>query len=334
MSNTMWNVTAMEEPPGQKNQGRDVKEDSNPGGSSGQVGGFSEQGLLTYAERLARDPRWALSEGSRHFEEKSAVFDALRKITNRLNGMGISYAVVGGLALFQHGYRRFTEDVDILVTKDNLRRIHNELEGLGYLPPYPKSKHLRDTELGVRIEFLTTGDYPGDGKVKPVSFPDPAAVSFHSGGVRYLILPTLVELKLASGMTNDGRMKDLSDVLELIKILNLPANFTDGLNPFVRAKYLELWNQGKKRFETLWRNKWLTSEAKSIDDMIASLRAAADHLDEMRKAGVTLEDDGGVGDDYATLVTTDPEVAKKFGMEEEREYLDEEDEETPEATFS
>lgn len=59
--------------------------------------------------------------------------------------------------------------------------------------------------------------------------------------------------------------------------------------------------------------------------MIDSLRAAADQLDGMRKAGVTLEVDSGVSDDYARLVTTDPEVAKKFGMEEEREYLDEED---------
>ena len=42
---------------------------------------------------------WALSEGSRHFEEKSTVFDALRKITNRLNELGIAYAVAGGLAL-------------------------------------------------------------------------------------------------------------------------------------------------------------------------------------------------------------------------------------------
>ena len=82
----------------------------------------------------------------------------------------------------------------------------------------------------------------------------------------------MIDLKLASGMTNAGRMKDLSDVLELIKILNLPAGFTNQLNPFVRTKYLELWNQGKKRYETLWRNKWLTSEAKSIDEMIESLR--------------------------------------------------------------
>src|SRR3954470_2671778 len=76
-----------------------------------------------YEKRLERDPRWALSEGSRHFEEKSAVFDALRKITKRLEDLEIPYAVVGGMALFQHGLRRFTEDVDILVSKDDLKKV-------------------------------------------------------------------------------------------------------------------------------------------------------------------------------------------------------------------
>src|SRR5271156_6744968 len=141
----------MESPRERVFYGQAANEKGNPRGSSGRTGAVSDQPTLNYDQRLARDPRWALSEGSRHFEEKSAVFDALRKITNRLNEMGIPYAVVGGLALFQHGLRRFTEDVDILVTKDNLRRIHNELEGVGYLPPYARSKHLRDTELGVRI---------------------------------------------------------------------------------------------------------------------------------------------------------------------------------------
>ena len=239
----------MERTPDRGFRGGGVSEKAVREGPSGHVEVSFEHGLLTYEQRLARHPRWALSEGSRHFEEKSAVFDALHKITNRLNDMGIPYAVVGGLALFQHGVRRFTEDVEILVTKDDLRRIHKELEGLGYLPPYAKSKHLRDTELGVKIEFLTTGEYPGDGKEKPVSFPDPTAVRFESEGVYYLNLSTLVELKLASGMTNAGRMKDLTDVLELIKTLKLPAEFTDQLNPFVRTKYLELWNQSKPGME-------------------------------------------------------------------------------------
>jgi hypothetical protein len=79
------------------------------------------------------------------------------------------------------------------------------------------------------------------------------------------------------------------------------------------------------RYETLWRNKCLTSEAKTIDEKIEPLGSAADRLDEMRKAGVILDDSSGIADDYATLVTTDPNVASKFGIEEEREYLDEEE---------
>lgn len=198
-------------------------------------------GVPIYEELLNRDPRWALSEGSRHFEEDSAVFKALRNITSRLKALGIPYAVVGGMALFRHGLRRFTEDVDLLVTKHDLKVIHEKLEGLGYLPPFPNSKHLRDTQLGVKIEFLTTGDYPGDGKPKPVSFPDPQQVSFEAEGINYINLPKLVELKLASGMTNPGRLKDLSDVLELIKVLSLPIEFANELDPFVQDKFREFW---------------------------------------------------------------------------------------------
>src|SRR5215813_14037664 len=99
-----------------------------------------------------------------HFERESTVHKSLERIVRRLEELGIPYAVMGAMALFFHGYERFTTDVDILVTPEGLREVHHRLEGLGYLPPFKGSKHLRDTESGVRIEFLTTGDYPGDGK--------------------------------------------------------------------------------------------------------------------------------------------------------------------------
>jgi hypothetical protein len=185
---------------------------------------------------------YALREGSMHFEENNAVHKTLRQITRRLNEMGIPYAVVGGMAMFAHGFRRFTEDVDLLVTREGMRQIAEKLEGLGYLRPSGTSTKLRDTDTKVRIEFLITGDFPGDGKPKPVSFPDPAAVAVDIDGVRYLGLPTLVELKLASGITGGvSRLKDLSDVVELIRTLNLPEEFADNLNPYVRDKFLELW---------------------------------------------------------------------------------------------
>ncbi len=201
--------------------------------------------MIAYETRLDRDLPWALREGSRHFEKKSAVHKALLKITKRLSELGIPYAVVGGMAMFFHGYRRFTEDVDILVTPDGLKRIHEELEGSGYLRRFKGSKHLRDTELGVRIKFLVAGQYPGDGKDKPIAFPDPAKVSTEIQGMSFLNLPTLVELKLVSGMTGAGRLRDLGDVETLMQILDLREDFADQLHPFVREKFRELW-QGVK----------------------------------------------------------------------------------------
>ena len=97
----------------------------------------------------------------------------------------------------------------------------------------------------MRIEFLVTGDYPGDGKPKPVAFPDPEQAGIERDGIRWLNLPALVELKLASGMTTPGRLKDLADVQELIRLLRLPADFAEQLQPFVREKYGELWRSGQ-----------------------------------------------------------------------------------------
>ena len=196
--------------------------------------------MVTYEQLLDRDFDWALREGSMHFEGKNAVHQTLHQITRRLEELGIPYAVAGGMALFYHGFRRFTEDVDILVTPEGLKDIHDRLEGLGYVPPFPGSKHLRDAETGVRIEFLVSGQYPGDGKPKPVAFPNPSGVSVEIAGMRFVQLPSLIELKLASG-TAPGRLRDLGDVQELIRLLHLPADFATQLNPSVQDLYHALW---------------------------------------------------------------------------------------------
>ncbi|QJW93377.1 nucleotidyltransferase family protein [Frigoriglobus tundricola] len=198
--------------------------------------------VVPYELRLNANPRWALLEGSMHFEKESKVHDSLRRITKRLDDLGVPYALVGGMALFLHGYRRFTDDVDILVTKESLALIHEKLEGSGYLPPFEGSRHLRDTVNGVKIEFLVTGGYPGDGKEKPVSFPDPSAVFTVIDGIKVLNLPTLVQLKLASG-TAPGRLKDLGDVQELTRVMKLSEEFAEQLDESVRDQYRKLWQE-------------------------------------------------------------------------------------------
>jgi len=98
----------------------------------------------------------------------------------------------------------------------------------------------RSTSDGVSIEVMTTGEYPGDGRPKPVSIPNPVAASTEINGVKYVTLEKLIELKLASGISAADRLKDLADVQELIKIRKLDADFAAKLDPYVRTKYLEL----------------------------------------------------------------------------------------------
>ncbi|MGD0089195.1 MAG: nucleotidyltransferase family protein [Planctomycetota bacterium] len=197
--------------------------------------------MEAFEVKMSRGGGVALAEACRFFVKDDPVHRTLKKITAKLEDLGIPYAVCGGMALVAHGYDRTTVDVDLLVTRQGLEAAHKQLEGLGYVPLFSGSKNLRDTETGVRVEFLITGGYPGDGKPKPVAFPDPAQASMRINDMSCLRLEKLIELKLASGMTNVLRLKDLGDVIALIQQLNLGADFAAQLHPYVRDKYQELW---------------------------------------------------------------------------------------------
>ncbi len=68
-------------------------------------------------------------------------------------------------------------------------------------------------------------------------------------------------------------------------------------------------------YEFIWRNKWLTVEAKTLPEMVAALRGAANELETMQIAGVALDPESDIQGDYARLVTTDPAVAEKHSFE-------------------
>jgi hypothetical protein len=197
---------------------------------------------LSHDEIARRGGEAAMCQLGRFFMGDDPVHITLRKIAAQLDKLGVPYAVAGAMALNAHGFQRATLAVDMLVTPEGLKRIHAELEGLGYVAPFRGSKNLQDTETTVRIEFLVAGQFPGDGKPKPVAFPDPAVVAVEINGVKYVGLSTLLEMKLASGMTNPARLKDLGDAQEVIKLLRLPRTYASQLNPYVREKFEELWD--------------------------------------------------------------------------------------------
>jgi hypothetical protein len=181
------------------------------------------------------------AEATRFFMGEADVQHALEKIVRLLEVGGIPYAILGGMALNAYGYRRVTVDVDVLLTREGFEAFKAQHLGLGYVHLFPDSRSLRDTENGVPIDFVLAGEYPGDGLPKPVTFPDPALDAVRGERVALLPLPRLIELKLASGMTAPHRLRDLADVLELVRILRLPADLAGKLAPFVRDKYREIW---------------------------------------------------------------------------------------------
>lgn len=180
-------------------------------------------------------------EARRYFMGEGILNKTLARLSKDLETHGIDYAVISATALLAYGYPRLTEDIDLLMTPAGLQKFHDELIGLGYAPSFPGArKRLRSTVDGVSIEVMTTGEYPGDGKPKPVSMPEPTEASVEIDGINFISLEKLIELKLASGISAAHRLKDLADVQELIKLRNLDSDFAVKLDPYVRKKYLEL----------------------------------------------------------------------------------------------
>ena len=188
------------------------------------------------------DTFWeGVAEAGRFFMGQADVQVALERFARALDEMGIPYAIVGALALNEWGYRRVTVDIDVLLNAAGLQRVKAELLGRGYVEKFPGSRGLRDTQAGVDIDVLLAGEYPGDGRPKPVVFPDPATAAVRGRRVALLPLNVLIEMKLASGLSAPHRLKDLADVLELIRALSLPRETAETLDPSVRAKFDELW---------------------------------------------------------------------------------------------
>ena len=202
------------------------------------------------AQKLEPAREAALLAGVRHatqfFMGEADVNRALEKVARLLREDGIAYALVGAMALNEYGYRRVTVDVDLLLSRDGLDAFKAKHLGRGYIEKFPGSRGVRDVENGVNIDVVLAGDYPGDGKPKAVRFPDPRQAAVEGERVSVLPLPMLMDLKLASGMSAPHRLKDLADVLELVRAAGLSETLAEQLDASVRDKYRELWRAAQQ----------------------------------------------------------------------------------------
>jgi hypothetical protein len=183
-----------------------------------------------------------LEQAGAFFMKRSPIHEAALRMATTLQEMEIPFVVVGALAVNAHGHVRTTGDVDILLTPDGLAKFKARWLGRGWVEVFAGSRGLRDAVTGVKIDILLTGDYPGDGRPKPIRFPDPSqAMQLDSDGLPILTLPKLLEMKLASGMTAAHRPRDLDDVIQLVRVNELARDYSAILDPYVQAKFDELW---------------------------------------------------------------------------------------------
>jgi hypothetical protein len=184
----------------------------------------------------------SLIEGLRRdMEHARDVAAALLGLKHSFAKEQIPFAVIGALAMRQHGYVRHTEDIDIVTTPEGLARIHSRLVGRGIVPRGAGlRKKLRDTAHKVNIDILQSGEHAGAAG-SPVRYPPPDGPEFTvaADGIRYATLSALLAFKIASGIWG-RRPRDLADAQELIKANALAEDFAQELPEPLRDRYVAL----------------------------------------------------------------------------------------------
>lgn len=176
----------------------------------------------------------------RKVSRSTDIEKTLRKAVAVLACFEIPHYVCGGFAVQEHGYARFTEDVDIIVP--DVQYTCDKLSMNGFKMNLRSSMTVTDRKTGVSINVL-----PGGGKVcpGPVSFPMPTRVSDEP---QILTLSELISLKL-SGYLGDpvGRIQDYADASKLIEVNSPECGLA--VEAEVQDLYQKLWVQIYETFK-------------------------------------------------------------------------------------
>ena len=178
------------------------------------------------------------------FQKKDPVHKTMRRTIKNLEKANIPYALVGGMAVNLHGYRRTTNDVDFLLTPEGLAEFQKRFVPKHYEAIPRRPRRFTDRKNEVIVDFLVTGLYPGNGQPGPIAFPDPVSVRTVMEGMQVIDLTVLIELKLAA-----RRHQDFADVVSLIRAHQLDESFAERLHPSVRSDYIECLEEKRREEE-------------------------------------------------------------------------------------
>jgi hypothetical protein len=152
----------------------------------------------------------------------------------------IPHYVCGGFAVQEHGYPRFTVDVDIIVP--DVEFAMEKLSMNGFKANPGSKMTVPDRRTKVEVDLL-----PGGKKVDPgpLALPMPAYVSDRP---QVLTLESLISSKLSTYMGRGvERAQDYADVVKLIQANHLPREYA--VDPKVRDEFHKLWDDIHKAKE-------------------------------------------------------------------------------------
>lgn len=171
-----------------------------------------------------------------------SLWDVAGRSHAALTSASIPHAIVGGVAVCLHGYRRNTVDLDLLVPSGVEERIRSALEGAGFVWSAEQREFRSDS--GIPVQFLVAGRRAGDDS--EVLLPDPSESSTVTviENLPVVTLARLIEAKLACGEGSVRRMhKDFADVVELIALHRLTGSFAKHLHKSLRPTFRKLVSQ-------------------------------------------------------------------------------------------
>jgi hypothetical protein len=161
-----------------------------------------------------------------------------------LAAAAIPHAIVGGVAVCLHGYRRNTVDLDLLARRADQSQIRAALKEAGFR--WTEAQAEFRSPSGIAVQFLLSGDRAGKGAEVYLPEPDLPGVTVEIEGLVVVSLARLIEMKLACGLGSARRThRDLADVVELIAIHQLDRSFARHLHKSLRPTFRKLVVQSR-----------------------------------------------------------------------------------------
>ncbi len=148
----------------------------------------------------------------------------IREIAQRAGAAGIPFLVIGGYAVFAHGYVRVTDDLDLIVQRGSRAQLSKLLGDLGMIVRNDAANFVQfdprdENGMGVDLMFVSEDVF---GHLQA------AAVKAEVEGthVRVVSLRHLVALKCHALQHSKSlrRLKDMDDLVQLILINRLDLN--------------------------------------------------------------------------------------------------------------